>query len=241
MGRVVAIHQPQYLPWLPYMAKIAQCDVFVLLDDGQYQKNGLQNRNQIKTAQGPAWLTVPVHGNLKKTIAQTTLASETWAARHLRSLEQNYARAPGTHVLIAQLEPVLQRPWTSLADLSAAVLTVLMQAFSITVPVIRSSSLGATGRRQERVLAICRELDATQYLSGHGAAVYQDPIAFESLGIELLYQRYQATSYPQCHMALGFLPDLSCIDLALNDPVSAGERLRSGLLIPATAAEIHGA
>ncbi|MDR7579336.1 MAG: WbqC family protein, partial [Armatimonadota bacterium] len=44
---VVGIHQPHYLPWLRYMAKAALADVFVLLDDAQYTKNGWQNRNRI--------------------------------------------------------------------------------------------------------------------------------------------------------------------------------------------------
>ena len=55
--RKVSIHQPQYIPWPAYFDKILQSDIFVILDDVQFQKNGLQNRNQIKTPQGKAWLT----------------------------------------------------------------------------------------------------------------------------------------------------------------------------------------
>ena len=47
---VVAIHQPQYLPWQPYFAKALASDLFVYLDTVQFQKNGVQNRNQVKTA-----------------------------------------------------------------------------------------------------------------------------------------------------------------------------------------------
>src|SRR5262249_2175495 len=54
----VAIHQPQYLPWAPLLAKAAACDVWVHLDSVPFQKNGVQNRNRIKTPQGPCWLTV---------------------------------------------------------------------------------------------------------------------------------------------------------------------------------------
>ena len=48
---IVSIHQPQYMPWLPYFSKIASCDTFVFLDDVQFQKNGIQNRNQLKNSQ----------------------------------------------------------------------------------------------------------------------------------------------------------------------------------------------
>jgi len=57
---IVAVHQPQYLPWLGYFAKIDRADLFVLLDNVQFKKNEWQNRNQIKAAGGPQWLTVPV-------------------------------------------------------------------------------------------------------------------------------------------------------------------------------------
>ena len=57
---IVAVHQPQYLPWLGYFDKIDKADVFVLLDTVQFKKNEWQNRNKIKTAQGWQWLTVPV-------------------------------------------------------------------------------------------------------------------------------------------------------------------------------------
>ncbi|MCC2671731.1 MAG: WbqC-like family protein, partial [Armatimonadetes bacterium] len=57
---LVGIHQPHYLPWLRYFEKIARSDVFIVLDDVQYEKNGFQNRNKIKTAQGWTYLTAPV-------------------------------------------------------------------------------------------------------------------------------------------------------------------------------------
>ena len=60
----LAIHQPHYLPWLGYLAKWASADVFVFLDTVQYEKNGWQNRNRIKTRDGAHWLTVPVHARL---------------------------------------------------------------------------------------------------------------------------------------------------------------------------------
>jgi len=46
---IVAIHQPQYLPWLGYLDKIERCDTFVFLDNVQFKKNEWQNRNKIKT------------------------------------------------------------------------------------------------------------------------------------------------------------------------------------------------
>ena len=91
---VVAIHQPQYLPWVPYFDKADQADVFVYLDNVRYDPRGIQNRNRIKTPRGAQWLTVPVAGGRDQLICDLVIADEDWRQRHLRSLELNYFRAP---------------------------------------------------------------------------------------------------------------------------------------------------
>ena len=72
----VAIHQPHYLPWLGYLAKWAAADLFVFLDTVQYEKNGWQNRNRIKTQAGATWLTVPVHAPHGTPISAVNIADE---------------------------------------------------------------------------------------------------------------------------------------------------------------------
>src|SRR5204863_4910563 len=90
----VAIHQPHYLPWLGYFAKWAAADRFIFLDTVQYEKNGWQNRNRIKTSAGPRWLTVPVHVTLGTPIGAVGVdTAQPWRARHLRAIEDAYARA----------------------------------------------------------------------------------------------------------------------------------------------------
>ncbi|MCW3077781.1 MAG: hypothetical protein JWO32_2390, partial [Bacteroidetes bacterium] len=56
----ISIHQPNFIPWIGYFFKIFKSDAFVILDNVQFTKNGYTNRNQIKTPQGPLWLTLPV-------------------------------------------------------------------------------------------------------------------------------------------------------------------------------------
>src|SRR5579862_8159489 len=87
---IVAIHQPHYLPWLRYIDKIARSDVFVLLDDAQYTKNGWQNRNKIKCAAGSRcvdgwmYLTVPVlAGPSTRRINQVEVSRDKrWRTQH---------------------------------------------------------------------------------------------------------------------------------------------------------------
>jgi hypothetical protein len=92
---LVGIHQLHYLPWLRYMEKIARCDVFVVLDNIQFNKNGWQNRNRIKTAQGEVLLTVPVVAKAGQRLDEVLIQNtEPWGEKHWRTIEQSYRRAP---------------------------------------------------------------------------------------------------------------------------------------------------
>ena len=62
---ILSAHQPSYLPWLGYLDKMAKADVFVVMDDLQYEKENFQNRNRVKLNNGAGWLTVPLERDLK--------------------------------------------------------------------------------------------------------------------------------------------------------------------------------
>lgn len=72
---IVAIHQPQYLPWLGYIDKLDQADIFIFLVNVQYKKNEWQNRNRVKTAQGWQWMTVPILHHFPQRIDQVQINS----------------------------------------------------------------------------------------------------------------------------------------------------------------------
>jgi hypothetical protein len=225
---IVAIHQPQYLPWVPYFDKADSCDLFVYLDNVQFQKNGLQNRNQIKSVTGATWLTVPVHATLSKTIAETSIADPRWQKKHVRSIQTNYAKAPYIEWFNDQLKPLIERDWMLLADLNIAVTEWLFACMGINCKRIRASDLQVLGTGSDLVTNICRTVGAKVYVSGQGARAYHDERKFQELGIELHYQQYRNQPYPQCYPKLGFVPDLSALDLVLNAGPGAGQIMRAG-------------
>jgi hypothetical protein len=227
----VAIHQPQYLPWLPYFDKADACDLFVYLDNVQYQKNGVQNRNQIKTSQGPLWLTVPVHAQLGQTFSEVSLGDKKWPRKHLQTLAQSYSQA-AHRSLLAEFSAPLEKPWENLGELNIAITEWLFQQLGIHTRRLRASTLNVSGAKEELVLAICRAVGATEYLSGQGAREYQSPDNFKSAGLSLLYHHYEHPEYAQCHRHLGFLPRLSVLDLLLNTGPEAGPILKQGRRAP---------
>jgi len=225
---VAAIHQPQYLPWLPYCDKAASCDVFVYLDNVQFQRRGVQNRNQIKTDKGPLWLTVPVHADRTHTIREVRIADHPWRNEHIRSIELNYARAPYIGLFRSGLRPILEREWEYLVDVNIAVTEWLFAQLGIGCRLVRASELEVAGKKGDLIISICKAVGASGYLSGPGARTYQDPDEFKRQGIELTYQAYRSPSYPQCHQAAGFAADLSALDLVLNTGPGARDVMVAG-------------
>jgi len=213
----IAVHQPHYVPWLGYFAKWAAADLFVFLDTVQFEKNGWQNRNRIKTRDGPRWLTVPVRVSLGTPIKDVTIdGSQPWPARHLRMIEHAYAKAPCWPRWRDRVREFYGGQWTHLAPLAAESAAWLARALGIAVPTRLASEIAlpdgdpkdATGR----LVALCRAVGADTYLAGT-ASSYMDLDQFSEAGIAVETQRYEHPSYAQEHGE--FTPFLSALDLLL--------------------------
>jgi len=218
----LVVLQPSYLPWLGYFDQMAKANAFVWYDDVQFAKHGWRNRNRIKSPKGPLWLTVPVlhTGRALQSINSVEIDDrQPWAEKHLRSIEQSYARAPFRDSLLPRLSKILLQPWKRLVDLNIATTKWLAEEFAITTPLYRSSALAIEGNRNERLINFCRHFGATRYISGDAARAYLDVEAFAAAGIEVIWHSYRHPEYPQLHGA--FVPQLSAIDLLLNVGPSA--------------------
>jgi hypothetical protein len=214
----VAIHQPHYLPWLGYFAKWASADLFVFLDTVQYEKNGWQNRNRIKTPAGPRWLTVPVRAHLGMAVGVVPIdTTQPWRARHLRAIENAYAKAPGWPRYRDELQRFYSREWGRLAPLAVDSARWLAGALGVSTPTRLASDLAVADRpRQDataRLVAICRAVEADTYLAGRDGALYLDADQFAAAGIAVATQRYEHPVYDQGPEE--FTPFLSALDLLL--------------------------
>ncbi|HEU5324078.1 MAG TPA: WbqC family protein, partial [Methylomirabilota bacterium] len=171
----VAIHQPQYLPWIGYFDKIDQADCFVALDTVQFKKNEWQNRNRIKTPGGWQWLTVPVRQRFLQRIADVEIDNTAaWPRKHLQALTQSYGGSPFFGVHAPFFRTLYSRRWDRLLDLNVAVLRYLVDALQIRTELILASSLTAPGTATQRLVEICRALGADTYISGAGGKDYLD-------------------------------------------------------------------
>jgi len=212
-----AIHQLQYWPGLRFFAKMRQADLFIYLDDVQYEKREFQNRNRIRTPRGWQYLTAPVisKGRFSQKINEVELENTAaWAADHLQAIKLNYARAPFFKEHLPALEEIYSRDYRLLADLAIATMDFLKEAFAIKTPVKFSSEYAVEEASSARLARLCAAAGAEEYLSGAGAKAYLDPGVFSYAGIKLAWQEFKPREYPQAFP--GFEPDMSALDLLLN-------------------------
>jgi hypothetical protein len=213
----LAVHQPQYIPWLGYFHKIANCDLFIFLDDVQYKKREFQNRNKIKAANGPQWLTVPVltKGAFDQTIMETqTDPTENWTQTHWKAIEHNYHKAPFFNEHAAFFSALYKEKWGRLMDVSMEIIKYALKYLQIETPWKMASPYSLSSTSTQRIIDLCKAESCDTYLSGSGGKSYMDEGLFEKNGIALLYQHYDHPTYQQLYG--NFMPYLSIVDLFFN-------------------------
>src|SRR5205085_293628 len=208
--------------------KIARSDVFIVLDDVQYERRGFQNRNKIKTPQGWTYLTVPVRKTDRScAIHEIEIDPESnWRGTHRRALELSYRRAPYFERYWPELEAIYDREWTHLAGLNRAMLELFLRQLEIGTPIRYSREIPTRGQATARLAELCQGVGGDTYLTGAFAVgQYLEPGVLRRAGIGLAIQEWKAPVYRQLYPEAGFIPDLAIVDLLFNEGPRAREIL----------------
>lgn len=226
---IAAIHQPNFLPWIGYFYKMHKCDIFILLDDVQYNRRSITSRVKIKSQQGPVWLTVPVKkkGRYHQLISEVELEpGNHWKNKVLGTLQTCYGKAPFFKSYFPQLSAVIEQNYLLLADLNIALIKWLAHIFHIDTPLKKSSELAdITGQSTERLIRICQSIQAGSYLSGFGGQNYQEQELFQAAGIDLVIYDF---AHPEHEQMWGdFTAGLSALDLLFNMGSKSGDIIKS--------------
>lgn len=223
---IVAIHQPNFFPWLGYFDKILRCDCFVFLDNVQVPRTGAGswvNRVNLFVGTSVHWFTMPIskRAGSTSTILETSLSADERAIKKLlRSLEHTYRKAPFYDETMALVQPLLTRPAANLADYNIHAITSL--ASCLGVPEDRFRRASTLPHDQEtatdRLVRIVKEVGGTTYLYGAGAKAaggYQEDEKFFAAGLALMAQNFVHPVYRQFNSP-EFKPGLSVIDALMN-------------------------
>lgn len=206
--------QPGYLPWLGFFELIYNCDLFVLLDDVQYTRKDWRNRNRIRTKDGWLWLTVPVLTKNK----QNQLINEAkinysinWRRKHLKAIEINYHKAKYFKTYFPELEKKYSYDFEYLLDLNIEIINWISKALNIKTPIIKSSFLKTEGKREDKIINICKKLDARELYDSKAASSFFDLDKFQENNIKIIFQEYYHPIYKQLYEP--FIHSMSVIDL----------------------------
>lgn len=228
---ILAVHQPQYLPWLGYFHKMMQADVFCFLDNVQYKKNEWQNRNRIKTAQNWQWITVPVCFRFPQKINEVEINTKPpWIKKHLQALVTNYSKAPYFEPYFSAFEACFCREWKWLSELNIFLIEHLKALLGLQQKqTILASELSLSNDPTGRLVDICKSVGADTYLAGQDGANYMDLEQFEKNSINVVFQEFQHPVYPQLFSE--FQSHLSIVDLLFNCGPQSAEIIRKANLL----------
>ena len=219
MNKKVAIVQSNYRPWKGYFDLINLVDEFILYDDVQYTRRDWRNRNKIKTLQGPKWLTIPVKtkGRYYQKVREAEISDPGWSSQHWQCITQNYSRAEYFDTYRDLFEDLyLGQNERFLSQINHRFLTAVCQILGIHTKLSWSMDYRIVeSDRTEKLVDFCRQVGATEYISGPAAKAYIDEELFKNAGITLRYIDY--SGYPEYNQLWGeFIHEVSIIDLIFN-------------------------
>ncbi|MFH1143684.1 MAG: WbqC family protein [Candidatus Eisenbacteria bacterium] len=215
-----AIVQSSYIPWKGYFSLIQLVDHFILYDDVQYTRRDWRNRNRIRTPAGAQWLSIPivVKGRYLQRVRDAEVSDPAWAQRHWRTIRENYQHAP----CFGEIAPLLAAVYdacagdTHLSTVNRRLVEAVAGALAIDTPLSWSMEYPLVEGRTERLVDLCRQLGADEYLTGPAARDYLDESLFERAGIRVRWMDYGGyPDYAQLH-APPCMHEVSIIDLLMN-------------------------
>ena len=213
---IVMIRQPGYLPYVGFFKKIQVSNIFVYLDDVQYSIGSGDNRNKIKTPNGTTYLTVPLAKPFGKPVNEVEIDNTTdWKNKHKNLIREYYSDTPFFDDYWNSIELILDKEWKKLIDLNLEFIEYFKKILNLETKCIHSSTLNIDSTKSQRLLDICKKLNATTYISGEIGKDYLDEKIFHESGIKIIYEKFQHPIYRQHYE--GFTPYLSILDLLFNE------------------------
>jgi hypothetical protein len=221
----IAIHQPNFVPWLGLFHKAAMADRFVLLDHVQAQRGrSWMTRNRILVDGQPRWLTMPIEHPARGLAAVNEVRVQ-WenrlVSKQLRTLGQAYGRHPYFDEVYSLISELYAARPPLIAELNVAFIVRVLARLGLSVELVSSAELSSREPRlltlhgNDLLIALCHAAGGDEYICGEGSTGYIDPPEFEAQGIAFWFQRYVHPEYEQ-RGARAFVSHLSVLDALFN-------------------------
>ncbi len=214
---IVAVDQPNYIPWKGYFDLIHDVDLFVFYNDVQYTVRDWRNRNKIITPNGEKWLSIPCGKDTNRLICEVKMKEHDWQRKHYETIHFAYGRCPFYEWVEPLLEDVyLEHKWEYLYELDVYLTEHIARDYlGITTKFADSRNYYTTGVKHERMLNLLKSIGTNVYESGPAAKDYIITEDYKKSNIELRWKSYDG--YPIYRNKVGaFSHNVSIIDLLCN-------------------------
>jgi hypothetical protein len=172
---------------------------------------------------------VVFRGRLGQPICEVMIRDPLFWEKHARAVEVNCGRTHYFERYYPRLREILKNHSQGgrLLDLNLEVIQWLAGELAVTTPMVRSSALNIDGKRSPRLVSLCKELGATDYVSPRSGNYLLDDLGlFEERDLKVWFQNYEHPVYEQRFPP--FVPYASVLDLLFNHGPESGEIMRSG-------------
>jgi len=225
----IAILQSNYIPWKGYFDLINMVDEFILYDDMQYTRRDWRNRNKIQTKQGLKWLSIPVDvkGKYFQKINETKVSDKDWAKKHWQQLKQNYLKSK----YFKEYQNIFEELYLNcneeyLSKINYKFIITINKILGIKTKIRYSSEFDLIDGQTEKLLGICKDCDASIYLSGPAAKDYFDDELAKKENIQVEWMDYSGyKDYKQLY--LPFEHGVSILDLIFNEGPNSTKFMKS--------------
>jgi len=226
------ILQPTYLPWLGYFEMISNADIFLIYDHVQFVKKSWHHRNRIKGPNGEILLSLPIKkSSLDTPLCKALLANEYQKVlnMHWMSISHSYKKSKFFHKYSPGLEVLYSSKFNSLTDLTITFIEYFCEQLCIETEIHKSSKFTIDSsiiNPNEKIIDLCKKANITSLYDANGAQNILDIDHFDKNNIKLLFQNYSHPVYSQIFG--NFIPNLSIIDLLLNEGPNSLKILNNG-------------
>ena len=214
----IIITQSNYIPWKGFFRGMINATHFVYYDEMQYTKRDWRNRNILISEGGPKWITIPVKtkGNFFQKISDVYVSDKEWGKNHWNFIENNYKSSPFFETYKNIFQPLYLNPVSeNLSEINLSFIKVILSLLEIDIKIISSKEFKLKGDKTEKLLNICKELNADNYITGSAAKNYINSDLFESNSININYLNYNDfKEYKQNWN--GFDHNVSILDMFFN-------------------------
>ncbi len=219
----VSLMQPYLFPYIGYFQLINAVDLFIVYDDVQWIKGGWINRNRILADGEPHYVTLPVkkdsHSkNINKREFASTVKLE--KERTLDEIKDAYRDAPCFNGALPLIKKIFTLDEQNVAIFITNSIREICNYLGISAEIALSSDLDKNQglRSQDRVVDICKTVEAGTYINAIGGKDLYDKASFAQQNIKLSFIQSSIVEYEQ--FANEFTPNLSIIDVMMFNDVN---------------------